>query len=107
MPNFAANLPVDAQGYVDITPALKKQEQNKAAEASAKLADRMLALSFGMQMVLSTIEGFGFKPESTAGRAGLGAATGAAQGAGWAASRTQGGNGGSCYGRSRWGGSCS
>ncbi|REK60349.1 MAG: phage tail tape measure protein [Bacteroidetes bacterium] len=87
MPNFFGG------GFQPMTPesrtkpqekAAKKLEvnNNKAAEASGKLADRMLALSFGMQMVLSTIQGFGFKPESTAGRAGLGAATGAATGAG-------------------------
>ena len=87
MPNFFGG------GFQPMTPesrtkpqekAAKKLEvnNNKAAEASGKLADRMLALSFGMQMVISTIQGFGFKPESTAGRAGLGAATGAATGAG-------------------------
>lgn len=42
MPNFAANLPVDAQGYVDITPAFKEQEEaqkanTKAIEESNKL----------------------------------------------------------------------
>lgn len=90
MPNFAVSggstagiLGMGGDPYVNVThlaKAAKAQEANTKAVKDS--TGKLLGFTFASQMALSVLEGFGFQPKSTGGRAAMGGIQGAITGAG-------------------------